>query len=273
MLTPITRKKFEELIPITATADQYRYYWGKFSDILQRVLISVAAVVAVLILRFALGDGFEIIFAILGSVTGLYWLWNPVYRATRRNLECRQYKYSGFLRGEVLDIYTTEELIGKEETVNKQGELVVIENRERRINLEIGDDTGFVTTVQAPLLRAHRSIRRGDIAELLVMSNRSDLSRIAFLSDVYLPEYELWVSDYPYLRKDSFVEVSRRLGREQLEPERYEPNQFEPDQFEPDQFEPDQWQQNQWQQNRQGYEGRPGRLERPDRPRRSRRRR
>lgn len=214
MLIPLTRKKFEELIPITATADQYRYYWGKFSDILQRVLISVATVVAVIVLNFFTGGKFEIICAILGSATGLYWLWNPVYRATRRNLECRKYKYSGFFQGEVLDIYTTEDLIGKEETVNKQGELVIVENRERRINLEVGDETGFVTVIQAPLLRAHRSIRRGDIAELLVLSNRSDLSRISWITDVYLPEYELWVSDYPYLRKDSFVEVSRRLGRQ-----------------------------------------------------------
>jgi hypothetical protein len=214
MLIPITRKKFEELIPLTATADQYKYYWGKFSDILQRVLISVAAVVVVLLLRAITGGRFEIILALLGSATGLYWLWNPVYRATRRNLECRKYKYAGFFRGEVLDIFVTEELVGKEETVNKQGELVIIENRERRINLEVGDETGFVTTVQAPLLRAHRSIRRGDIAELLVMSNRPDLSRILFVSDVYLSDYDLWVSDYPYLRKDAFIDVSRRLGQE-----------------------------------------------------------
>lgn len=215
MLIPITRKKFEELIPLTATADQYKYYWGKFSDILQRVLISVTAVVGVLILRLITGGRFEIILAILGSATGLYWLWNPVYRATRRNWECRKYKYSGFFRGEVLDIFVTEELVGKEETVNKQGELVIIENRERRINLEVGDDTGFVTTVQAPLLRAHRSIRRGDVAEMLVMSNRGDLSRILYVSDVYLSDYDLWVSDYPYLRKDIFIEVSQRLGKQQ----------------------------------------------------------
>ena len=213
MLIPITRKKFEELIPITATADQYRYFWGKFSDVLQRVLISVAAVVVVALIAYFSNGKFEIIIAFFGSTTGLYWLWNPVYRATRRNLECRKYKYSGFFAGEVLDIFVTEEMIGKEETVNKQGELVIIENRERRINLDIGDETGFVVTVQAPLQRSHRSIRRGDLAEMFVMSNRTDLSRISFISDVYLPEYELWVSDYPYLRKDIFIEVGRRLRK------------------------------------------------------------
>jgi hypothetical protein len=217
MLIPITRKKFEELIPMTATSAQYRFYWGKFASILQRVLISIAALVVVLLLAFFTGGRFEILFAFLGAATGLYWLWSPVYQATRRNLACRKYKYSGFLQGEVLDTFISEELIGQEETVNKQGELVIIENRERRINLAIGDDSGFETTVQAPLLREHRSIRRGDIATLLVMSNRGDLSRIGFISDVFLPEYELWVSEYPYLRRDTFIEMSRKLGQQARE--------------------------------------------------------
>ena len=43
MLVPITRQKFEQLVPLVATASQYNYYWGKFPDILQRLLISVVA--------------------------------------------------------------------------------------------------------------------------------------------------------------------------------------------------------------------------------------
>ena len=214
MLIPITRKKFEELIPITATANQYRFYWGKWADVLQRVLISVAGLVVMVLLAYFAGERFQISLALLSSAAGLYWLWSPAYRATRRNLECRKYKFSGFFQGDVLDMFITEELVGQEETVNKQGELVIIENRERRINLEIGDDSGFVVTTQAPLRREHRSIRPGDRAELLVMSNRGDLGRISFVSDVFLPEYDLWVSDYPYLRKDTFLEVSRQLGQE-----------------------------------------------------------
>ena len=214
LLIPITRKKFEELIPITATASQYRFYWGKPADVLQRVLISVTGLVVVLILAYFAGERFQILLAFFASAAGLYWLWSPAYRATRRNLECRKYKFSGFLQGEVLDMFISEDLVGTEETVNKKGELVIIENRERRINLEIGDDTGFVVTTQAPLLREHRSIRPGDQAQLLVMSNRGDLSRISFVSDVFLPEYDFWVSEYPCLRKDTFLDVSRQLGRE-----------------------------------------------------------
>jgi hypothetical protein len=112
----------------------------------------------------------------------------------------------------VQDVFVTEALVGTEETVNQQGDLVIVENRERRLNLEVGDETGFYTKLQVPLKRDHRAIRPGDRAEMVVMSNVSDLSRIPQVSDIYLPDYDLWVSDYPYLRRDMFVEVSRRLN-------------------------------------------------------------
>ncbi|NJO40839.1 MAG: phosphate ABC transporter permease [Cyanobacteria bacterium CRU_2_1] len=213
MLIPLTRKKFEELAPLAATGEQYRYYWGKPSDILRRLLISVTGVVGVAFVRFLIGEGFDILLFIPGFGVGFYWLWSPVYWATRRNMALRKYRYSGFWRGKVADMFITEDLIGTEETVNKQGELVIVENRERRLNLEVEDETGFYTKLQVPLNRDHRVIRPGDIAEMVVLSNRADLSRIAKVSDVFLPECDLWVSDYPYLRRDAFAEVSRRIDR------------------------------------------------------------
>lgn len=211
MLIPLTRKKFEELIPLVATGDQYRYCWGKPSDFLRRVLISIIGVVVTAV---ASQVGFlNLIILPIGFFVGLYWLWAPVYIAGRRNREIRRYPYSGFWRGKVLDIFVSEELVGTEETVNQRGELVVVENRERCLNLEVGDETGFYTKMQVPLKRDHRAIRAGDIAEMLVMSNRPDLSRINQVSDIYFPDFNLWVSDYPYLQHNTFVEVSRQFSR------------------------------------------------------------
>jgi len=211
MLIPLTRKKFEELVPLVATAEQYRYSWGKLSDILQRVLISAAGVLLAILLQAVLPKGFEIIEFTLGIGFGMYWLWGPVFWASRRNAELRKYQYSGFWRGKVLDVFISEDLIGEEETVNQRGELVVIENRERRLNLEVGDETGFSADLQVPLKRDHRMIRPGDVAEMLVMSNRADLSRIFRVSDIFLPDYNLWVSDYPYIRRDVYVDVRKQL--------------------------------------------------------------
>ena len=212
MLKPLTREKMEQLIPLIATGKQYAYYWGKWSDVLNRVLISVVGIVVVLILDVLFGDGGEALILLLGGIISLYWLWFPVYQASRRNAATRRFKYAGFWRGKVLDVYLTEELIGEEETVNQRGELVIVENRERWINLVLGDRTGFEVEVQAPLQRIYKGIKPGQTAELLVLSNELDLSKINKISDAYIPRLNLWVGQYPYLQKDVFVEVSRQLG-------------------------------------------------------------
>lgn len=211
MLVPITRKKFEQLIPILATGPQYAYYWGKFPVFLKRLLISVIGVCVVVFILgyFILGEGLLTFF--LGVIAGLYWLWAPVYFASLRNFACRRLAYSGFWRGEVLDLFVSEELIGSEQTVNNRGQLVIVENRERRLNIEVGDETGFISQMQVPLRREHKAIAPGQMAEMLVMSYQSDLGSIVKVSDIYIPNHNLWVSDYPYLRRDAFVDVSRKL--------------------------------------------------------------
>jgi hypothetical protein len=216
MLIPLSRKKFEELIPLVATGAQYKYCWGKFPDFLRRILVSIAALAAILLIRTLFGSGefqdsLQGITFFMGLFALVYWLWSPVLQASLRNFAYRRYKYSGFLQGEVLDVYVTEEVIGTEETVNSRGELVIVENRERRINLEIGDKSGFTTFLQVPIRQEHQAILPGDDAELLVVSNRPDLGRIAKVSDIFIPRSGIWVSDYPYLRRDTFEAVSRRL--------------------------------------------------------------
>ncbi len=213
MLVPITRQKFEQLIPLIATGPQYAYVWGQLPDFLKRLLISVIAIVVVLLLKLFFGEAFDGLSLLLGIIAALYWLWSPIYWATLRNLEMRRYPYSGFWRGQVVDVYVTEELIGTEETVNNRGELVIVENRERRLNLDVEDETGFATQLQVPLRRTHKGIAAGQIAEMLVLSYQPDLGRIAKITDIYIPSLNRWVSDYPYLQRESFVQVSRKLSK------------------------------------------------------------
>jgi hypothetical protein len=213
MLVPITRQKFEQLIPLIATGPQYAYVWGQLPDFLKRLLISVIAIVVVLLLKLFFGEAFDGLGLLLGIIAALYWLWSPIYWATLRNLEMRRYPYSGFWRGQVVDVYVTEELIGTEETVNNRGELVIVENRERRLNLDVEDETGFATQLQVPLRRTHKGIAAGQIAEMLVLSYQPDLGRIAKITDIYIPSLNRWVSDYPYLQRESFVQVSRKLSK------------------------------------------------------------
>lgn len=211
MLVPLTREKFEQLVPLVATFPQYKYCWGKLSDFLKRLLISVMGIVIVAIIHSIIGETGGVILFFLGVGSALYWLWAPILWATLRNIESRKPRHSGFWQGRVLDAYISEELIGTEETVNKRGELVLVENRERRLNIEVGDESGFRIQTQVPLRREHKSIRPDQVAEMLVMSHLPDLSRIAKVTDIYIPSQNIWVSDYPQVQRDNFLEVSRRL--------------------------------------------------------------
>ena len=212
MLVPLTRDAFENVIPLIATGAQYSHYWGKWQDLLRRLFISLIALVVTWLLGKLAGSGGQTIKLIFDIIAGLYWLWSPVFWASIRNGKYRRYPYCGFWQGSVLDVFITEELISQEETVNKWGELVVIENRERQINVEVGDRQGFRATVKAPIKRLYKAIKPGQVAEMLVLSNKPDLSRIDKVTDVYLPQLNLWVGDYPYLRRDVFTDISEELG-------------------------------------------------------------
>ena len=214
MLLSLNRQKFEQLIPTVATGAQYIYCWGKIADFLRRMLISVSSVMVILLISSIYPvEELQSVKFFVGLIAGLYWLWGPIFWASLRNLAYRRYRYAGFWRGEVLDVYITEEMIGQEENVNARGDLVIVENRERKLNLEIGDETGFMTRLQVPLKREHQAIGPGDRAEMIVLSNRPDLDKIAQVSDIYVPRSNVWVSDYPYLRRDEFAAVSSQLDR------------------------------------------------------------
>jgi hypothetical protein len=212
MLVPITREKFEQIVPLIATSQQYAHYWGKAPDFIKRLLISVVAVIVIWSIGKFSGNDSAALILLLQVIAGLYWFWSPVYWASLRNARCRRFKYSGFWRGRVLDVFLSEDLIREEQTVNKLGELVIIENRERRLNLVVGDETGFTARISAPLRRIYKGIKPSQIAEMLVLSSRADLEEIDLVTDIYLPSLNLWIGEYPYLARDVFSEVSEQLG-------------------------------------------------------------
>ncbi|MGB0563941.1 MAG: phosphate ABC transporter permease [Spirulinaceae cyanobacterium] len=213
MLIPLTREKFEQLIPVVATAPQYNAMRGGLQEILQRVMISVLGVVVVLLVNWITGEALPGAWLVMGIVMGFYWLWAPVWLAGLRNGQYRRWQYSGFWRGRVLDVFITEDVLREDESFNQRGELVIIENRERRINLEIGDRSGFRTLIKAPLQKMHKLLAPGQVAECLVLSNQPDLAEIKAVTDVYIPSQNLWVGEYPYLRRDFFAAASEDLAR------------------------------------------------------------
>ncbi|MGB2925230.1 MAG: phosphate ABC transporter permease [Limnothrix sp.] len=211
MLIPITQEKFDQLIPLTASAEQYQYYWGKTEDFLRRALISFVLVVIFFILGSILGEGAESIRLLSQIFSGLYWFWSPIYSASIKNIEYRRLPYCCFWRGKILDVYLTEEIVRTQEEVDKLGRLLKVENRERRINIEVGDKQGYLAKIQAPVIPAHRDLQPGQSVELVVLSSQKNLERNLKVTDAYIPRLNLWVGLYPYLRRDVFWDVREQL--------------------------------------------------------------
>lgn len=211
MLIPITQEKFEQLIPLIASAEQYQYYWGKTEDFLRRALISFVIVLIFFILGAIFGHGFDAIRLVFQIVGGLYWFWSPIYSASIKNAEYRRFPYCCFWRGKIIDVYLTEEIVRSQEEVDKLGRLLKVENRERRINLELGDKQGFLARIQAPVEPIHRNLKAGQSIELLILSNDRNLERQIRVTDAYVPRLDLWVGLYPYVRRDVFWDVREQL--------------------------------------------------------------
>jgi hypothetical protein len=219
MLTPLKRKKFDELIPLVPTSDQYQRYWGGSQDVFRRVLISVGLLIIFSLLYGRVtGDNaistnyWGLLIFICAALGGLYWMLAPVFQAGQRNSTLRQFAYCAFWQAEVLDTYLSEEISAKKENFDNRGRMSVDYNTESFLNVEFGDRAGYTTKLQVPMRREYKRIRPGDIACLILLSNDPSFNRISKItSDAYLPQVKLWLGDYPYLRRDLFENLTRYI--------------------------------------------------------------
>ncbi|MBF2057406.1 MAG: phosphate ABC transporter permease [Cyanobacterium sp. T60_A2020_053] len=213
MLIPLKKEAIKDLIPAVATGTQYAYYWANIATLLKNLFISLIGILIFWLIGAVLGKGAEGLSLIFRVTAGLYWLWSPVYWGSVRNRKYRRYNYTGFWRGRVLDVYITEEVLNESSALDKLGRAIIVENLQKKINLEIGDKSGFRATISSPLKRIHKVINRGQAVEGLLLSNDPDFMRIANITDVYIPRHKLWVGDYPYLRRDIFLDIRRELAK------------------------------------------------------------
>jgi hypothetical protein len=211
MLIPLKQEAINDLIPAIATGSQYSHYWANLSTLLKNLFISLVGVLFFWLLGSFFGRAGDNLSLIFRVTAGLYWLWSPIYWASIRNSKFRRYRYISFWRGKVLDVYFTEELINEESAIDKLGRAIIVENRRQLFNIEIGDKTGFRATITTPRQRIHKVVNRGQAVEGLLLSNDPDFMKIGQITDVYIPRHKLWLGDYPYIRRDIFLDLRLQL--------------------------------------------------------------
>jgi hypothetical protein len=215
MLIPLKPGELTRLIPAVATGPQFSACSGDPRRLLQRVLISViGGVISLLISQTLLfrSQGGPI-FLVVGFVFLLYVMWGPILEAGRRNAVLRRYPAAAIFDGRVAELYTREVVEDRREQAGREGRLELVENRRTWLCLELEDDEGYLGVVRFPLEKRHQQIRRGMVARAVVLSDRRDFSRVAAISDAWLPQLKLWVGEYPYLLRPAFEELCLRRLR------------------------------------------------------------
>jgi len=215
MLIPLKPGELPRLIPAVATGPQFSACSGDPRRLLQRVLISViGGVISLLISQTLLfrSQGGPI-FLVVGFVFLLYVMWGPILEAGRRNAVLRRYPAAAIFDGRVAELYTREVVEDRREQAGRQGRLELVENRRTWLCLELEDEEGYLGVVRFPMEKRHQQIRRGMVARAVVLSDRRDFSRVAAISDAWLPQLKLWVGEYPYLLRPAFEELCLRRLR------------------------------------------------------------
>jgi hypothetical protein len=211
MLIPLRPGELPRLIPAVATGPQFNACTGNPRKVLQRVLISVIGAVITLLISQTLlfSSQFGPVFLVVGVVFALYLLWGPILEAGQKNSTLRRYPAAALFEGEIADLYTREIVEERREQANNDGRLEMVENRRTWLTLELEDEEGYLGKVRFPFEKKHQQIRAGMVVRVLVLSDRKDFSRVAAISDAWLPQLKLWVGEYPFLLRPAFEELCR----------------------------------------------------------------
>ena len=208
MLIPLRPGELERLIPAVATGTQFAAALGDPRKILQRVLIAtIGGVITLLISQSQFSNRWGSIWLLMGVSLLLYVLWGPILEAGRRNATLRRYPAAALFDGEVADAFTQERVESRREQANQRGDLELVENRRTWMVLELADEDGYLGRLSFPMAKQHGQIRPGARIRCLVLSDRKDFSRVAALSDAWLPGLKLWAGEYPFLLRPAFEEL------------------------------------------------------------------
>jgi hypothetical protein len=202
--------ELDRVLPLVPFSAQASFFNGGAAQAVQRWGASLA--LTVLLSKAAL----------LAAGTLTWPLWWPWARAAGKNYNLRkQNGYAGLWRTQILEVesrgrprvqYADEVASERENPPGAKGTRFSANIKTTRILL--GDQDGAKTEFMLPHDARFDLIRPGEPAEVIVLSESPSFESFKAVKDVYLPECGLWLSEYPYLDRTEFLELSLEIERE-----------------------------------------------------------
>lgn len=200
----LSPQELDRILPILPFAAQADYFSGGAAQAVQRWGASLA--LTVLLSKAA-----------LLAATSLTWpLWWPWARAANKNYGIRkQTRYGGIWRTTLRSIEIggrPRPRFGTSESASQGRDSVYTTMRTTKIVL--GEEDGAQTELILPYDARFEVLKVGQPAEMIVLSDTLTFENFKAVKDVYLPESTLWLSEYPYIDRSEFLDISLNIERE-----------------------------------------------------------
>lgn len=200
----LSPQELDRILPILPFAAQADYFSGGAAQAVQRWGASLA--LTVLLSKAA-----------LLAATSLTWpLWWPWAQAANKNYGIRkQTRYGGIWRTTLRSIETggrPRPSFGTSESTAQARDPVYTAMRTTKIVL--GEEDGAQTELMLPYDARFEVLQVGQPAEMIVLSDTLTFENFKAVKDVYLPECTFWLSEYPYIDRSEFLDISLNIERE-----------------------------------------------------------
>ena len=210
-VTLLTNGDTEKCLPIAATSNQYGYFWGTTDAAVQRVAISLLGVVLCSTINdFEIGTALQVPFA-------TFFLWAPIALAARRNAAARAGEFVGLWRARVKDIEVVPVVAKTFENARKKSSSRGRRNTRKTTSEMLLIDfidpiSSFEVSFRIPNERRYDDVQIGDACELIVSADDDLFRNFVAIREAYVPESDVWVGEYPFLDRNGFVLVSKRVS-------------------------------------------------------------
>lgn len=238
-LVPISAAEAQDLLATTGppTGAQYATYWGRtpqerYGRFLESAIVSFLGVFFSYFLSFVVGGFFS---TILGCLFVFWGILSPEFQAYQRNWEFlggrplvdadnlqgrspdKAGLYPAIFLGRIDDVCVVESASDVEEYdlddfddyTMASDELEQFSGEPYLLRVRCIDQTGRELQVHTRMSEEYTGgvLLAGLPVTAILLSTQSKFTRLAALTDLYVPDVNLWIGDYPYLNRESMEDL------------------------------------------------------------------